>query len=275
MWGWPSRTPAAPQPPAQNLNQVPVRNPAPPPQQGYPVQVPQELQQNGMVAPPGVWKQGVVAQQGMDNSGGSWRLVGIQQHVAQDANRTLSGSSPGGCQGGVEHVIWGSVEQDVLSNSSSAGAWSDANTSFEDASLKSSQRERRMEHHKDRAQQKPHRVVAFEGQVVFKKASSSGGSEGSDDYTFKDEQPPPDRKPEWSQGANDHAAKRCKPCAWHWKPSGCSNGQSCNFCHTCEAGQLKLRKQQKIQRLKSGSWRGPSDSKADASRPGPGKLVSL
>jgi len=55
-----------------------------------------------------------------------------------------------------------------------------------------------------------------------------------------------------SRGSVLHDGKgSCKPCAWNWKPSGCSNGASCGFCHTCDVDQIKRRKQHRIAELKS------------------------
>jgi len=42
-----------------------------------------------------------------------------------------------------------------------------------------------------------------------------------------------------------------RPCAWNWKPSGCSKGKSCEFCHTCDADQIKRKKKQRIAQLKA------------------------
>lgn len=50
------------------------------------------------------------------------------------------------------------------------------------------------------------------------------------------------RMPSWSIGAAGHAKGLCRPCAWNWKPGGCSKGESCEFCHLCEEGMLKVRK---------------------------------
>jgi len=43
----------------------------------------------------------------------------------------------------------------------------------------------------------------------------------------------------------------CQPCAWFYKPSGCQNGATCRRCHLCPEGELKLRKKQKIAKLRS------------------------
>lgn len=43
---------------------------------------------------------------------------------------------------------------------------------------------------------------------------------------------------------------RCHPCAWVWKPKGCSSGAACNYCHLCPEGELKRRKKAKIASLR-------------------------
>eukprot|EP00434_Breviolum_minutum_P018227 symbB.v1.2.016079.t1/scaffold1216.1/size131131/5 len=36
--------------------------------------------------------------------------------------------------------------------------------------------------------------------------------------------------------------RRCKPCAWFWKPGSCHNGAKCLHCHLCPEGELQRRK---------------------------------
>lgn len=45
-----------------------------------------------------------------------------------------------------------------------------------------------------------------------------------------------------SVGARLHASGECRPCAWFYKPQGCSNGRECKHCHMCPEGELKNRK---------------------------------
>lgn len=59
------------------------------------------------------------------------------------------------------------------------------------------------------------------------------------------------RMPTWSAGAVGHMDGKCKPCAWNWKPGGCSKGESCEFCHLCEEGSLKVRRKQQQAALKT------------------------
>mmetsp|Transcript_33918 Transcript_33918/g.65632 ORF Transcript_33918/g.65632 Transcript_33918/m.65632 type:complete len:295 (-) Transcript_33918:134-1018(-) len=49
-----------------------------------------------------------------------------------------------------------------------------------------------------------------------------------------------------SIGALGHNTGTCKPCAWNWKPGGCVNGTSCEFCHMCDRVELKLRRKQRV-----------------------------
>lgn len=45
-----------------------------------------------------------------------------------------------------------------------------------------------------------------------------------------------------THGSTLHSAGRCRPCAWFWKPSGCTNGQECGHCHLCPPGVRKSRR---------------------------------
>jgi len=49
-----------------------------------------------------------------------------------------------------------------------------------------------------------------------------------------------------SIGALSHDTDTCKPCAWNWKPGGCVNRSSCDFCHLCEVGELKRRRKERV-----------------------------
>merc|ERR1712232_770194 len=42
----------------------------------------------------------------------------------------------------------------------------------------------------------------------------------------------------------------CQPCAWFYKASGCQSGKACHYCHLCPEGELKMRKKQKVVRLR-------------------------
>lgn len=55
---------------------------------------------------------------------------------------------------------------------------------------------------------------------------------------------------EFSLGSANHGTGLCTPCAWFWKPQGCSHGSKCTRCHLCPEGELKARKQAKVASLK-------------------------
>lgn len=58
--------------------------------------------------------------------------------------------------------------------------------------------------------------------------------------------------PSVSVGSALHGSGQCRPCAWFYKPSGCSNGAECLHCHSCPASELKDRRRQKAAAFKSG-----------------------
>lgn len=54
-----------------------------------------------------------------------------------------------------------------------------------------------------------------------------------------------------SIGSAGHKTRTCRPCAWWWKPGGCSRGRTCEYCHLCDEFTLPARmaqrkKQQRI-----------------------------
>jgi hypothetical protein len=55
----------------------------------------------------------------------------------------------------------------------------------------------------------------------------------------------------WSKGSILHTQGKCKPCAWSWKPGGCSEGADCLFCHTCTAEDHKQYKKDRLASLKA------------------------
>jgi len=61
-----------------------------------------------------------------------------------------------------------------------------------------------------------------------------------------------------STGSALHALGKCRPCAWFWKPKGCTNGQECAHCHLCPDRELKERKRAngQVMRLWSGQGLG-------------------
>jgi len=50
---------------------------------------------------------------------------------------------------------------------------------------------------------------------------------------------------------DDEGMPACQPCAWFYKPSGCVNAEACKRCHLCPEGEPKLRKKQKVARLRA------------------------
>lgn len=42
-----------------------------------------------------------------------------------------------------------------------------------------------------------------------------------------------------SKGSVLHSTGQCRPCAWFWRPSSCSKGSDCDYCHLCIAGVLE------------------------------------
>jgi len=46
-------------------------------------------------------------------------------------------------------------------------------------------------------------------------------------------------------GSAKHQLGECKPCAFFWKPAGCSNGATCEYCHLCDAREKKRRQKEK------------------------------
>lgn len=49
-----------------------------------------------------------------------------------------------------------------------------------------------------------------------------------------------------TRGSMDHGFGRCKPCAFVYT-KGCGNGFQCPFCHLCEPGEKKKRRQEKLE----------------------------
>merc|ERR1712060_819619 len=62
-------------------------------------------------------------------------------------------------------------------------------------------------------------------------------------------QPPPGIP---TVGSALHGTGMCKPCAWFWKSSGCTNQGDCLHCHLCPQSELKARKKAKITMMRLG-----------------------
>mmetsp|Transcript_49300 Transcript_49300/g.127146 ORF Transcript_49300/g.127146 Transcript_49300/m.127146 type:complete len:224 (-) Transcript_49300:153-824(-) len=74
-----------------------------------------------------------------------------------------------------------------------------------------------------------------------------------------------------SVGSSLHGTGRCSPCAWFWKPRGCSHAHECPYCHLCPEGELKNRKKAKVQAIRMGLVE-PQGKKPSA--PGIGPVVA-
>lgn len=66
--------------------------------------------------------------------------------------------------------------------------------------------------------------------------AESNNQEADNSSTFEQ-----DRLPSWSAGASLHEDNACKPCAWHWRTSGCSNAELCEFCHMCPKDTMRFK----------------------------------
>ncbi|CAK0807272.1 unnamed protein product [Prorocentrum cordatum] len=53
-----------------------------------------------------------------------------------------------------------------------------------------------------------------------------------------------------SVGSEGHPAE-CHPCAFFWKPKGCSLAVDCDFCHLCPADEKKRRQKAKIDAIRA------------------------
>jgi len=69
------------------------------------------------------------------------------------------------------------------------------------------------------------------------------------------EAPPGLRQHGASEGSAGHWRGECEPCAWFWRPSGCTHGEACGRCHLCPDGAIKAVKRAKkdLRRRASGA----------------------
>lgn len=44
--------------------------------------------------------------------------------------------------------------------------------------------------------------------------------------------------PQESAGSVGHSQGLCRPCVWFWRPTSCSKGSSCEYCHMCDEGAV-------------------------------------
>jgi len=50
----------------------------------------------------------------------------------------------------------------------------------------------------------------------------------------------------WSVGSEKHDLGECQPCAYRWRPTGCSKGLDCRFCHLCDNGAYYTKKKERV-----------------------------
>jgi len=81
----------------------------------------------------------------------------------------------------------------------------------------------------------------------FKEPSSASTSCGSSEASISARSA---TEPVSSIGSVLHGTGMCRPCGWFWKPRGCQNGRECLHCHLCPAGAKKMRKNEKVARLR-------------------------
>eukprot|EP00438_Fugacium_kawagutii_P017530 Skav224555 [mRNA] locus=scaffold2085:88776:89393:+ [translate_table: standard] len=92
-------------------------------------------------------------------------------------------------------------------------------------------------------------VVCHRSLGTLSTCTSQGADSGSEP-----EQPDFDCRevgPQWSVGAALHSQGDCKPCAWFWRPQGCTRGEACQHCHLCPPGALQRNKRRNRQLLKA------------------------
>jgi len=109
-----------------------------------------------------------------------------------------------------------------------------------------------------RATSAPAAVAGFDDQTPTSCAGSAAASFSSAQSALEVVIAPlSDRKPENSIGSELHGMGECKPCAWFWRPQGCSNGEECRHCHMCYQGAFKTRKKAKMVELRSAKAQRP------------------
>lgn len=74
-----------------------------------------------------------------------------------------------------------------------------------------------------------------------------------------DTQPDGETVPPRNSGSLLHMEEEgqlCTPCAWFWKPEGCSRGDECGFCHICPCSEIRARKKAKHAVLRAARRQG-------------------
>jgi hypothetical protein len=101
-------------------------------------------------------------------------------------------------------------------------------------------------------QQKPPVSSQIPNSTPTPSSASAGGTqlEHPDTTDSETQNPPIPGKTKWPEHEAKHFSGDCQPCAYYFKPDSCKWGASCNFCHLCPDGELKLRKKEKIRALR-------------------------
>mmetsp|Transcript_47542 Transcript_47542/g.87362 ORF Transcript_47542/g.87362 Transcript_47542/m.87362 type:complete len:271 (+) Transcript_47542:78-890(+) len=174
------------------------------------------------------------------------------------------------------HIVWGTVEQVASSSSGSSGisarlrqqqqhgVGATQGTYFVSAS-EGSDEEGRMqtESRTELKDSDDAGVTVAQGTTVTGSGTSSpvvpsdnsssrsdaddGGSDNSAAVAPKAKL---EHRPAWSAGAALHVSGQCKPCAHYITTHACYLGFACEFCHLCDAEDLRLRRRQRIKAQK-------------------------
>lgn len=88
-------------------------------------------------------------------------------------------------------------------------------------------------------------VVVHRGEGDPESSQAANSNQAAPKKVWPPIEPLEIRRPVMSVGSQVHGTGSCKPCAWFWRPQGCSNGQECGHCHLCSAAELKARKKAK------------------------------
>jgi len=72
--------------------------------------------------------------------------------------------------------------------------------------------------------------------------SDRGADFAAEGFAEPEPEHEPLREPHRSEGSEGHETASCRPCAWFWRPQGCSNREGCRHCHLCPEGEVKRRR---------------------------------
>lgn len=100
-------------------------------------------------------------------------------------------------------------------------------------------------HMQDPALEEPVMGTRGDGDLAASSQAASSSQAAPKKAVWPPIEPLEIRRPVMSVGSQVHGTGSCKPCAWFWRPQGCSNGEECGHCHLCSAAELKARKKAK------------------------------